>query len=81
MKEVLHEIFTSNYRLFQLTFQEGNYLWTHAGVSSWWFENRFIPFAEKLDTSVSVAELLNMAFEKRYEALFDAINPNWNQIH
>ena len=72
MKQELHEIFYSNYDLFQLSFQAGSYLWTHAGISAWWFEFRFSPFAEKQLKKASVAELLNIAFDKRYKPIFDA---------
>lgn len=71
MKQELHEIFYSNYDLFQLSYQAGNYLWTHAGISAWWFEFRFSPFAGKQLKKASVAELLNLAFEKRYKPIFD----------
>jgi calcineurin-like phosphoesterase family protein len=71
MKKELHEIFYSNEELFQIAYQSGDYLWTHAGVSGWWFEFRFLPFAEKQKEQASIAELLNIGFDKRYKAIFD----------
>jgi predicted MPP superfamily phosphohydrolase len=71
MKKELHEIFYSNADLFQLAYQADDYLWTHAGVSAWWFEFRFLPFAEKQKKDASFSELLNLAFDKRYKAIFD----------
>jgi predicted MPP superfamily phosphohydrolase len=71
MKQEFYEIFHSNADLFQLAFEAGGYLWTHAGISGWWYEYRFMPFAEKQKKQASVAELLNTAFDKRYKAIFD----------
>jgi hypothetical protein len=71
MKQELFEIFNSNAYLFTLAFQAGDYLWTHAGINAWWYEFRFLPFAEKQKEQASIAELLNIAFDKRYKAIFD----------
>jgi hypothetical protein len=71
MKQDFFDIFHSNAGLFQLSFQLGNYLWTHAGISAWWFEFRFLPFAEKQKKETSISELLNMAFDKGYKPIFD----------
>ena len=72
MKEELHEIFQSNARLFQLSFQAESYLWIHAGISSWWHAARFMPFAEKQNGNESIPALLNIAFDKRYKPIFEA---------
>jgi hypothetical protein len=66
-----HEIFHSNSSLFRLAYQEKDCLWTHAGINSRWHDNRFRQFAGEYPESSDVAELLNLAFEKRYPALFD----------
>jgi len=71
MKKDFHEIFLSNSNLFHLSYQVNDCLWTHAGINSRWFEDRFRPFAEEHRGASSFAELLNYAFEKRYPALFD----------
>jgi hypothetical protein len=71
MKQDFYDIFHSNAGLFQLSFQTGDYLWTHAGISRWWYEFRFLPFAEKQKEGASFSEFLNIAFDKQYKALFD----------
>lgn len=71
MKHDFYEIFHSNESLFQLSYQADDYLWTHAGVHAGWFENRFSPFAEEYKNATSLSELLNIAFDKRFPALFD----------
>jgi hypothetical protein len=71
MRKDFHEIFHLNSSLFRLAYLEKDYLWTHAGINSWWYENRFRKFAGEYPEASDIAELLNLAFEKRYPALFD----------
>jgi predicted MPP superfamily phosphohydrolase len=71
MKQEFFEIFDSNADLFKLAFQAADYLWTHAGINERWYEFRFLPFAEKQKREASFSELLNLAFDKRYKAIFD----------
>ncbi|MCE5348177.1 MAG: metallophosphoesterase [Bacteroidales bacterium] len=71
MKHDFNEIFNSNENLFQLAFQSEDWLWTHAGISTGWFESRFKPFAGGHNNTLSISELLNLAFDNRYPALFD----------
>ena len=33
----LHDLFYDNKHLFQIAFQIGNYIWTHAGISKGWY--------------------------------------------
>ena len=47
-------MFLNNIGLFKYAFQDGEYLFTHAGVSQLWFDNDFCG-----DASRSVAEQLN----------------------
>ena len=71
MKKGLHKIFSLNAELFQLAYQSGDYLWTHAGVNALWFKNRFKPFAEDHLNESSLSELLNISFAERFKPLFD----------
>jgi hypothetical protein len=71
MQYDLYDIFHSNENLFQLSFQINGYLWTHAGVNSKWFDHRFRPFVEEHTYIPFVSALLNLAFDKGYEAIFD----------
>lgn len=66
-----HEIFKSNSDLFQLSWQTDDYLWTHAGVSSQWFDLRFKPFTVKHKNISSFSALLNLAFDEKFPAIFD----------
>jgi hypothetical protein len=66
-----YEIFHSNESLFQLSFQEGDYLWTHAGIHAGWFEHRFKPFTENHNKVTVISEQLNIAFNEGYSAIFD----------
>lgn len=60
-----YRLFTDNIRLFQYAFQDGEYLFTHAGVSRKWFEDDFRGDAEQ-----PVADQLNNPDESRMSALF-----------
>jgi hypothetical protein len=71
MQKVLYELFHLNTDLFQLSFQSDGWLWTHAGITNEWYNDRFRPFIESHPHIDSVSDLLNLAFSERYPALFD----------
>jgi hypothetical protein len=48
------DIFHENRRLFRFAFQDGNYIFTHAGISQGWFDNDF-----RGDSNRNIAEQLN----------------------
>lgn len=43
MQPALTELFTTHYNLFQIAFQEGAYLFTHAGISGRWLTGLNLP--------------------------------------
>lgn len=61
----LHEIFRTNRDLFRLSFQIGKYIWTHAGITNFWYKKEF-PY-----NSLNVAQDLNTAFVEGNESVFD----------
>lgn len=62
-----HHILSGNKDLFQLAYQDKNYLWTHAGITTGWWEYDY-PFANKnLDI---VAESLNNSLDKMEPSIF-----------
>lgn len=68
----LFEIFNRNRNLFQLAFEEKNYLWTHAGVHFGWYHFVFTKAIKGLDMeNLTIAEQLNEAFDRRIDCLFD----------
>ena len=68
MRKFFHTIFQENEKLFQFSCQAGDYIWTHAGITEFWFEKRLR--AGKADER-SIADTLNEAFGLRYPPLFD----------
>lgn len=61
MAESLYSIFTHNKDLFQAAFQIGNYIWTHAGISTIWYDynkNVIEKTAEKFETA-NLADTFN----------------------
>lgn len=58
-------LFTENSGIFQYAFQDGNCLFTHAGVSQKWFEDDFHG-----DAAHSMADQLNHPEESQISALF-----------
>ncbi len=84
MKHDLEEVFLSNEDLFQLAFQDGNYLWTHAGVSSAWLDvfrkelyeptMRFSKILRE-ESPVTIAGQLNLGFRFRLKSVF---NVDWD---
>lgn len=68
----LFDIFNTNRDLFQFAYQEGNYLWTHAGVNFSWYHNIFAKEIKGRDMDdMNVAEQLNVAFRYKLDCLFD----------
>jgi predicted MPP superfamily phosphohydrolase len=72
----LHDIFKKNDIYFQAAFQIDNYLWTHAGVHTGWYEYRFKKWLKEFYSSqetfhLNLADQLNEAFEMNADCLFD----------
>jgi len=75
MYQDLHYLFNTEKHLFQMAYQYNNYLWTHAGLSTPWYnvfkkavlEDSVIDI-EEYDT---LADQLNVMFERNLECLFD----------
>lgn len=40
----LHELFNANKSLFQVAFQIGDTIWTHAGITNWWHKNKYLTY-------------------------------------
>ncbi len=57
-KDDLITIFNENIDLFQVAYQEKNYLWTHAGVSTRWYK-KYSEFLQ-LDDNTTIADKLNL---------------------
>jgi hypothetical protein len=62
--EQANELFVDNFELFQYAFQDGNYLFTHAGVSHEWFANDFHG-----DILRNIAEQLNNPSDEQIPSL------------
>ena len=68
----LFEIFNNNRDLFQLAFQEKNYLFSHSGVHFGWYHFVFTKAIKGRGMEdMTIAEQLNEAFNYRLECLFD----------
>ena len=83
----LQEIFEKNIDLFKMAHEEtgadgSKWLWTHAGVTSGWFDglmkvmknhkHRFAHIlAEFFEKERTVSEILNQAWEMRFESLYN----------
>lgn len=61
----LHQIFNENKHLLNVAFQIDNYLWTHAGVTSKWYE-RFLEISNP-NLEGTLADKLNMTFNSSKE--------------
>lgn len=70
MHNDLNRIFSSYEHLLLVSYQINDFLWTHAGVNSLWFQKRF-RFADSDDKQSTISDLLNQAFNSRYPPLFD----------
>lgn len=57
---VLHTIFNDNKALFQIAFQIKNYVWTHAGISSAWYN--IFKHETKVSLDDDIATQINNAF-------------------
>lgn len=66
----LQDIFKNNKQLFQLAFQIDNYIWTHAGITTGWYEYRFSKFLKDKEEK-PLADQLNLAFDLYEKTLFD----------
>ncbi len=67
----LHEIFNNNKKLFQLSFQYKNYLWTHAGVHKGWYKFIFKRLInDHINDDKSLSEQLNRSFEFNDDEIF-----------
>lgn len=78
----LNTLFKEYRNLFQLAFQIENYIWTHAGITSEWFDlninekthivrdNKYITNLpiDKLD---NISDILNFCFEAGHQHIFD----------
>ena len=67
IKEEVKKIFTDNLHLFTYAFQDGNHLFTHAGVSHSWFINDF-----KGDITKNIADQLNNPLPEQLRPLHQA---------
>lgn len=75
----LYDIFNRNIKLFQMSYQKDNYLWTHAGIHiGWWklygesilSKNKIVQFSHLINDNTKVSDLINMMFEFNYEPLY-----------
>jgi len=75
----LNQIFRSNYRYFQFSYQYENYIWTHAGIHRGWWEHYVMPkikgnkesrFREYLNGSESISDILNIMWELQDDSVF-----------
>ena len=78
----LLDLFEMHLLLFQTAFQIGNNIWTHAGISQWWYDNRYLRFfdSEKNikhnlltieNDDHTLADNLNTLYEYHDDMLFD----------
>lgn len=68
----LYDIFNKNKELFQIAYQKDNYLWTHAGVHTGWYKQRFNKFLVKNNLKhLNIVDQLTHAFKLYEESLFD----------
>ncbi len=61
----LNDLFRENEMMFQVAYQYGSTVWTHAGIHRGWYQYEF-PFE-----SVNIAEDLNGAYQQHVKSLFD----------
>jgi predicted phosphodiesterase len=62
----LYDLFNNNKDLFQACYQIDNNIFSHAGITQDWFDNRFHGLTHK-----PIDEQINEAFKRKYEPLFD----------
>jgi len=79
MMHDLYDIFNRNKDLFQLAYQHGNVIWTHAGIHRGWWQYYVQPiisgvmktrFSDFLGDCENVADYLNLMWEFNYPNLF-----------
>jgi len=75
----LNQIFSSNYKLFQFSYQYKNYIWTHTGIHRGWWEHYVMPkingkkesrFHKYLTGDENISDILNLMFEFQEDELF-----------
>ena len=81
----LKELFNENKDLFKVAHQIGDYLWTHAGVSYWWYQNELLPILVELGLDkeeYTLADQLNLTFEQKKDviAMVGRSRGGWNQF-
>jgi len=89
MQYDLHDIFKENNSLFQFSFQIDDTIWTHAGISNWWYENKYIPYFNSeenkkfniLDEDNTLSKNLNNLFFHESNILFNVgkSRGGWNK--
>lgn len=69
----LHDLYTKNKDLFQVAYQEKNYLFTHAGIHKGWYDYSAIPqlIESGLSNEINIADQLNGLFRLNKSSLFD----------
>jgi len=78
----LYEIFHNNLKLFQLSYQYENYIWTHAGIHRGWYDHFLIEFKKVSDFEGTISDKLNLAFEFELECLLDCgyVRGGYNKV-
>lgn len=67
----LHHIFRSDMELFQAAYQKGDYLFTHAGVSSVWWNKFWRNMQEWYDDEPEISKVINDGFKENIIDLYD----------
>jgi len=75
MYEDVHKLLNDNRSLFQPTHQLKNHIWSHAGISEPWYENRLLPVLIGLgldhEDNINLSTKINICFKTDVEELFD----------
>lgn len=71
----LYDIFNKNKKLFRVSYQIDNYVWTHAGIHIGWYKQRFEKWLDDVLKEnrhhYNLSEQLNMALEVDADVLYD----------
>lgn len=67
--EQINTILKNNIRLFQVAWQHQNYLWTHAGIHTEYYNQKIAPRVRATDESL--AATLEKLFKEEYPPLFE----------
>jgi len=70
----LHDLYTKNKDLFQLSYQIDNYIWSHAGIHRGWYNHRALgPIIELgLDKEeYSIADQINGLYKYNKDSIYD----------